>query len=48
VLRLIGGQIANSGRVLFDGQNVSTMDQNTLYAARRRMGLFQFGACSLI
>lgn len=46
VLRLIGGQqIANSGRVLFDGHNVSTMDQNTLYAARRRMGmLFQFGA----
>ncbi|MES2415394.1 MAG: ABC transporter ATP-binding protein [Pseudomonadota bacterium] len=46
VLRLIGGQQkANSGQVLFDGQNVSAMNQATLYAARRRMGmLFQFGA----
>ena len=46
VLRLIGGQQkANSGEVLFDGQNVSTLEQTGLYTARRRMGmLFQFGA----
>lgn len=46
VLRLIGGQQkANSGQVLFDGQNVGSMTQADLYAARRRMGmLFQFGA----
>ena len=46
VLRLIGGQqTANNGRILFDGQNVGSMTQAALYAARRRMGmLFQFGA----
>ena len=46
VLRLIGGQQkANAGQVLFDGKNVSDLTQQTLYAARRRMGmLFQFGA----
>ena len=46
VLRLIGGQQkANSGQVLFDGQNVGDFNQKDLYAARRRMGmLFQFGA----
>ena len=46
VLRLIGGQQrAQSGAVLFDGQDVGAMDANALYAARRRMGmLFQFGA----
>ena len=46
VLRLIGGQQkANSGQVLFDGQNVCDFNQKDLYAARRRMGmLFQFGA----
>ena len=46
VLRLIGGQVkANSGVVAFDGQDVGRMDQDALYAARRRMGmLFQFGA----
>jgi phospholipid/cholesterol/gamma-HCH transport system ATP-binding protein len=46
VLRLIGGQIrAQQGQVRFDGQDVTTMDQGALYAARRRMGmLFQFGA----
>ena len=46
LLRLIGGQQkASSGSVLFDGHNVSTMNQTALYAARRRMGmLFQFGA----
>lgn len=46
VLRLIGGQNrAQSGRLLFDGADVTAMDQPALYAARRRMGmLFQFGA----
>jgi len=46
VLRLIGGQIrAQRGQTLFDGADVTTMDQRALYAARRRMGmLFQFGA----
>jgi len=46
VLRLIGGQYrAQQGQVLFDGQEVGAMNQDALYAARRRMGmLFQFGA----
>jgi len=46
ILRLIGGQNrAQSGRLLFDGADVTTMDQEALYKARRRMGmLFQFGA----
>lgn len=46
VLRLIGGQNrAQTGELLFDGQDVTRMDQAQLYAARRRMGmLFQFGA----
>jgi phospholipid/cholesterol/gamma-HCH transport system ATP-binding protein len=46
VLRLIGGQYrAQQGELLFDGQDVTRMDQPQLYAARRRMGmLFQFGA----
>ena len=46
ILRLIGGQNrAQSGSVLFDGQDITPMDQSQLYAARRRMGmLFQFGA----
>ena len=45
-LRLMGGeQKAQSGEMLFDGQDVGRMDQTQLYAARRRMGmLFQFGA----
>ena len=45
-LRLIGGQHRpQSGEVLFEGQDVSLMDRDQLYAARRRMGmLFQFGA----
>ncbi|MDR1969065.1 MAG: ABC transporter ATP-binding protein [Burkholderiaceae bacterium] len=45
-LRLIGGQQrAQRGRVLLAGQDVGTMDEAQLYAARRRMGmLFQFGA----
>jgi len=46
ILRLIGGQNrAQSGELLFDGQDVTQMRQPQLYAARRRMGmLFQFGA----
>ena len=46
VLRLIGGQYqAQSGSLLFDGQEVSQFSHAQLYAARRRMGmLFQFGA----
>jgi len=46
ILRLIGGQSrAQAGEMLFDGQDVTSMDQPQLYAARRRMGmLFQFGA----
>ncbi len=46
ILRLIGGQNrAQQGQLLFDGQDVTRMDQSQLYAARRRMGmLFQFGA----
>lgn len=46
ILRLIGGQNrAQSGELLFDGQDVTPMKQPQLYAARRRMGmLFQFGA----
>ncbi len=46
ILRLIGGQNrAQTGELLFDGQDVTPMNQQQLYAARRRMGmLFQFGA----
>ncbi|MFM1907638.1 MAG: hypothetical protein RLZZ591_1315 [Pseudomonadota bacterium] len=46
ILRLIGGQNrAQRGQLLFDGQDVTQMNQTQLYAARRRMGmLFQFGA----
>ena len=46
ILRLIGGQFsAQSGQVLFEGQDVSKMSGDELMAARRRMGmLFQFGA----
>ena len=46
VLRLIGGQYrAQSGALLFDGQEVSSLGPDALYAARRRMGmLYQFGA----
>jgi phospholipid/cholesterol/gamma-HCH transport system ATP-binding protein len=46
VLRLIGGQYtAQSGSLVFDGQEVSQLSHAQLYAARRRMGmLFQFGA----
>ncbi|MBD3892408.1 ABC transporter ATP-binding protein [Hydrogenophaga sp.] len=46
LLRLMGGQVrAQSGALLFDGEDVTCMDKTALYAARRRMGmLFQFGA----
>ncbi len=46
ILRLIGGQVrAQSGQVLLGGQDVGSLTQAQLYAARRRMGmLFQFGA----
>ncbi len=46
ILRLIGGQNrAQSGEVLFDGQDIGGLDRAALFAARRRMGmLFQFGA----
>ncbi len=46
VLRLIGGQYrAQSGDLLFDGQEVGSLGPDALYAARRRMGmLYQFGA----
>ena len=46
MLRLIGGQVrAQQGELLFDGRDVGKLDQEGLYAIRRRMGmLFQFGA----
>ncbi|MGY0196323.1 ABC transporter ATP-binding protein [Leptothrix sp. BB-4] len=46
VLRLIGRQLSPlSGQVLFDGQDLATLDRRGLHDARRRMGmLFQFGA----
>lgn len=46
ILRLIGGQnIAQSGQVLFESQDIGKMNADQLMAARRRMGmLFQFGA----
>ncbi len=46
MLRLMGGeQKAQRGAMLFDSNDVGGMDQQQLYAARRRMGmLFQFGA----
>ena len=46
LLRLIGGMaVANSGRVVFDGERVNPRDRATMLRMRRRMGmLFQFGA----
>ena len=46
ILRLIGGQYAaQSGQVLFEGQDIGKMTSSQLMNARRRMGmLFQFGA----
>ena len=45
-LRLMGGEHrAWSGQMLFDGQDIGPMNQQQLYAVRRRMGmLYQFGA----
>ncbi len=46
LLRCIGGQLRpTGGKIVVDGQTVSTMNQSGIYAMRRRMGmLFQFGA----
>jgi phospholipid/cholesterol/gamma-HCH transport system ATP-binding protein len=46
LMRLMAGQVqAQSGQALFDGQDVGRLDQQGLYAVRRRMGmLYQFGA----
>jgi phospholipid/cholesterol/gamma-HCH transport system ATP-binding protein len=46
MLRLIGGQHrAQSGELLFEGEDVTRMNQDQLYAMRRRMGMmFQYGA----
>ena len=46
MLRLIGGQLKpQSGRVLVAGRSVPDLDNDALYALRRRFGmLFQFGA----
>ncbi len=45
-LRVMGGQLRVwAGQALFDGQDLASMDQKQLYAARRRMGaLFQMAA----
>ena len=46
LLKLIGGLLTpQKGSVTFDGKEIHTADQKTLYRLRRRMGmLFQFGA----
>jgi phospholipid/cholesterol/gamma-HCH transport system ATP-binding protein len=46
ILRLIGGMLKPSaGSVVVDGQPLGPLDQEQLYAVRRKMGmLFQFGA----
>lgn len=46
LLKLIGGQIkADSGVVRVDGEEVSALHEDRLYALRRKLGmLFQFGA----
>jgi len=46
ILRLIGGMLKpSSGSIAVDGQVVSDLEQDDLYAVRRKMGmLFQFGA----
>jgi phospholipid/cholesterol/gamma-HCH transport system ATP-binding protein len=46
LLRLIGAQVkAQQGAVIFDGDNMASLEGNALYSARRKMGmLFQFGA----
>lgn len=46
LLRLIGGQLKpDSGRILFDGQNIPELNRTALYQVRKRMSmLFQSGA----
>ena len=46
VLRLLGGQVvANTGKVLFDGEDIGSLNHEGLVRVRRKMGmLFQFGA----
>ena len=46
LLRLIGGQLKpDSGRILFDGQNIPELNRSALYQVRKRMSmLFQSGA----
>lgn len=46
VLRLLGGQVkANTGKVLFEEEDVGHLDNQGLIRIRRKMGmLFQFGA----
>lgn len=46
LLRLLGRAIRPAaGKVLFQGSDLATLDQTSLYAVRQRMGiLFQFGA----
>jgi phospholipid/cholesterol/gamma-HCH transport system ATP-binding protein len=46
LLRLIGGQLRpDSGKIVFDGQDIPTLSRTALYKARRKMGvLFQSGA----
>ena len=46
LLRLIGGQLRpQSGEILFDGQDIPSLDRAGLYEARKRMSmLFQSGA----
>ncbi len=46
LLRLIGGQLKpESGKILFDGQDIPSLSRQALYQARKRMSmLFQSGA----
>jgi phospholipid/cholesterol/gamma-HCH transport system ATP-binding protein len=46
VLRLLGGQVrANSGKVLFENEDIGLLNNDGLIQIRRKMGmLFQFGA----
>jgi phospholipid/cholesterol/gamma-HCH transport system ATP-binding protein len=46
VLRLLGGQVrANSGKVLFENEDIGLLNNEGLIQIRRKMGmLFQFGA----
>lgn len=46
LLRLIGGQLKpDSGKILFDGQNIPALPRRELYQARKKMSmLFQSGA----